>query len=352
LLQGFASLPEAEVHVVSCLRQPVKSPPKLADNIFYHSLLVPKAGWMTTAYQGCIRATRKKIGEIKPDIAHGQGTELDCALNAVFSGLSNIITVHGNMRLIARVNQAKPFSFQWLAARLERFTLPRTDGVVCITNYTQNAVAELAKKTWVVPNAVDQAFFEVNAPLSRDSVPEILCVGHICIRKNQNAFIKALDPLARERKFQITFLGQSSPGQPYDDEFLALVKERPWCIYRGMADRSKLREYFNRANLLALPSLEDNCPMVVLEAMAAGVPVVAAKVGGVPDLITDRETGLFCDPLNEASMRMAVQKLLDDLPFAGSLADRAQAAARQRFHPKAIASRHLEIYREVLNAKN
>jgi glycosyltransferase involved in cell wall biosynthesis len=92
--------------------------------------------------------------------------------------------------------------------------------------------------------------------------------------------------------------------------------------------------------------------MVVLEAMAAGVPVVAANVGGVPDLITEGQTGLFCDPLNEASMRMAVQKLLDDHSLASSLADRAQTAGRQRFHPKAIASRHIEIYREVLNAKN
>src|SRR5436305_397995 len=86
LLQGFASMSEVEIHIISCLRQPVTSPPKIADNIFYHGLLVPKSGWMTTAYQGCIRATRKKIAELRPDIAHGQGTGLDCALNAVFSG--------------------------------------------------------------------------------------------------------------------------------------------------------------------------------------------------------------------------------------------------------------------------
>ena len=86
LLQGFVELPEAEVHFVSCVRRPVCSPLKLAPNVFYHSLLVPKIGWVRTAYQGCIRAIRKKLGEIQPDIVHGQGTERDCAISAVFSG--------------------------------------------------------------------------------------------------------------------------------------------------------------------------------------------------------------------------------------------------------------------------
>src|SRR5438132_10296471 len=133
------------------------SPVRIARNIFFHSLLVPKIGWMRTAYQGCIRAARRKLKEIQPDIVHGQGTEHDNALGAVFSGFPNVVTIHGNMRLIAKVNQVKPFSFPWLAARLEKLTLPRANRGVCITRYTQDAVSDLAKRTWVVPNAVDRS---------------------------------------------------------------------------------------------------------------------------------------------------------------------------------------------------
>src|SRR5580658_7833354 len=85
LLQGLAMVPEAEVHVVSCIRRPVKSPEKLAPNIHFHSLVVPKIGWMKTLFQGCVRASRRKIQEIQPDIVHGQGTEADCSLSAIFS---------------------------------------------------------------------------------------------------------------------------------------------------------------------------------------------------------------------------------------------------------------------------
>jgi hypothetical protein len=73
LLDGFAALPDIEVHIISCLQQPVLSPEKLADNIWFHSLHVPKTGWMRTLYQGCVRAVRKKLKEIQPDIVHGQG---------------------------------------------------------------------------------------------------------------------------------------------------------------------------------------------------------------------------------------------------------------------------------------
>jgi glycosyltransferase involved in cell wall biosynthesis len=350
LLQGFTQLKDVEVHVISCTRVPMQSPEKLAPNIYFHSLLVPKIGWLSSFYQGCIRAVRKKLREIQPDIVHGQGTERDCAISAVFSGFPNVLTIHGNLRLIAKVNGVKPFSYPWLAAKLEGFTIPRSQGVVCITHYTESAVTGLAKRTWVVPNAVDSSFFQVDAQPPPEKAPRILCVGHVCLRKNQNAFIRALDSLAQQRKFEILFLGQTVARQAYDDEFLRLVRERPWCVYGGMADREQLKQHLREATALALPSLEDNCPMVVLEAMAARVPVMAAKVGGIPDLVEDGVTGFFCDPKDARSMSDALERVLNHSTIA-ALAKRAKEEALMRFHPKSVASQHVSIYEEVLAAK-
>lgn len=347
LLQGFAHLPEAEVHVVSCLKKTLPSPEKIAPNIYYHGLVVPRFGWLRTGYQGCIRAVRRKLHELKPDIVHGQGTERDCAISAVFCGFPNVLTVHGNMRLIARVNQAKPFSFYWLAAQLERFTLPRTHGVVCISRYTRQAVQDLTPRTWVVPNAVDEGFFDIEAAPDPAAPPVGLCVGTICHRKNQNNFIRALDRLATERRFKIIFLGQVDEGA-YGREFLQLVRTRPWCEYAGFAGREPLKKYLQTASFVALPTLEDNCPMVVLEAMAAGVPVLASNVGGVPDLIQPEVSGLFCNPQKLESFHQGVQRLLADREFANRLAVAAKLEARRRFRPEAIARAHLQIYREVL----
>src|SRR5206468_11279390 len=140
-------LPKVEVHVVSCTKQPMRSPEKLAQNIWFHSLCVPRFGWRML-FAGCIRAAKKRLRDIQPDIVHGQGTERDCAISAVLSGFPNVLTIHGNLRSIAKVTHARRFSFPWLGARLEEFTVPRSLGVVCITHYTQQAVADLARKTW------------------------------------------------------------------------------------------------------------------------------------------------------------------------------------------------------------
>jgi hypothetical protein len=123
LLHGFEKIPNCEVHIVCCVQRPLRSPLKLADNIFYHSVLVRKWGWLRGAYVGCITAVRRKLREIQPDIVHGQGTERYCALAAAFSGFCNVITIHGNMRMVARINRARPLSFFWCAAKLERFVI-------------------------------------------------------------------------------------------------------------------------------------------------------------------------------------------------------------------------------------
>lgn len=346
LLQGLAQIPELEVHVVTCTQKPMRSPEKLADNIFFHSLLVPKIGWLRTGYQGCVRATRRKLRELQPDLVHGQGTERDSALAAALSGRPNVITIHGNMQLVARINHALPFSFLWCAAIVERFTLPRVDGVVCISNYTREAVQSSVSRTWVVPNAVDESFFHLRPQERR--LPQLVCAGTICLRKNQNFLITALDGLVRQQAFELVFLGSGLPSDPYVTAFGGLVASRPWCRHLGFLSRSESQALIEDATLLILPSLEDNCPMVILEAMAAGVPVAAAATGGIPDLIENEVTGLLFDPVEQNSIVESVGRILSD----SSLRNRISAAARQqaqtRFLPKVVAARHFEIYQEVL----
>jgi glycosyltransferase involved in cell wall biosynthesis len=88
--------------------------------------------------------------------------------------------------------------------------------------------------------------------------------------------------------------------------------------------------------------------MVVLEAMAAGVPVAAAAVGGVPELIRQGETGLLFDPSDREDMIGAVRELLTPRSF--ERAARAKEEAWERFLPEVIARQHLTIYEEVLSS--
>lgn len=88
--------------------------------------------------------------------------------------------------------------------------------------------------------------------------------------------------------------------------------------------------------------------MVVLEAQAAGVPVIASNVGGVPDLIENGVTGLLTDPARPASMPEALQQLLDNPELARKLAERGRNQARGRYTPAKIAGDHLNVYRSLV----
>ena len=98
---------------------------------------------------------------------------------------------------------------------------------------------------------------------------------------------------------------------------------------------------------MVLPSLEDNCPMAVLEAMAAGVPVVASKIGGVPDLVDHERTGLLFNPKDVASLGDSVERLLANPAWAARVAESAKERALAWYHPRIIALKHLDIYREL-----
>jgi glycosyltransferase involved in cell wall biosynthesis len=353
LLEGFAAMDDVEVHVVSCTGVRMKTPEKLAPNIHFHQPLVAKWGWGRSLFLGCVSATRKLLREIQPDIVHGQGTERDCAMEAVLSGYPNVLTLHGNMRVHAKrgENRGKAWCYYQLAALLETFCLSRTDGVVAISSYTEELVKPLTAVTWLLPNAVDSRFFQVRPDLAR-TVPRILFVGALGERKNPLGLLKACEPMLRAGACTLAFAGDGTKGRPYYEEFRRLASEFPGVEMLGFIGREALAEEFGKSTLLVLPTFEDNCPMVVLEAMAAGLPVAASRVGGVPDLIAHEEDGLMFDPADGAGMREWIERLVFSPELRVKLAEAGRVKALARFHPREVAEAHLRIYREVLSGKD
>ena len=347
LLDGFAGMPEVEVHVVSCASVQMKTPEKLADNIWFHQPFVSKIGWGRTLFQGCVRAVRELLEEIQPDIVHGQGTERDCALAAVFSGYPNVLTIHGNMRVHAKRPEQGGSYYYKIAAFLETFSLHRSDGVVAISRYTEELVKGLTPRTWLLPNAVDRRYFNIT-PVT-PTVPRILFVGSIDERKNPLGLIRACEPMLQAGECTLALAGQGSPSHPYAQEVLKLAASLPGIEMLGFIDRDELGIQFQNSSLVVLPTFEDNCPMVVLEAMAAGLPVAASRVGGVPDLVDHENDGLLFDPHDPSDVRTSLERLVREPTLRTNLAVRGRKKALEQFHPQVIANEHLKIYREVLN---
>jgi glycosyltransferase involved in cell wall biosynthesis len=293
LFEGFAELPEVEIHVVSCSQQPVRAPQKLADNLWFHSLHVPRLGWMRTAYQGCVRAVRQKIRELQPTIVHGQGTERYCALAAAFSGAPSVVTIHGNMAELARHFRSPLFSFGWLAARLEDFTLRRTSGVFCNSAYTEALVAPRAARVWRVPNAIRGLFFTPRTAERRMDPPRLVNVGVVGPRKRQVELIEALLPLHAEgARFALDFAGPCPPDSDYSRRFLALLAEPSvarFARHLGELRGPALLETLDQAAALVHFPTEESFGLVIAEALARSLPVFCARVGGIVD-VSERDS--------------------------------------------------------------
>lgn len=351
LLEGLAEMPDCEVHIVCCLQKPLPGPPRLAENIYYHSVIVPKWGWMRGAYIACVLAVRRKLREIKPDLVHGQGTERYCALAAVFSGFPNVLTIHGNMRRLAEISRARPFSFGWLAARLERFALPRSRGVFCNSHHTQRLVSGLAATTWLVPNAVRGSF--LSAPgATRPSLPPVLLnIGLIGPNKSQNKILELVARLhERQAAFELHFVGKLDEGVLYGRRFrerIMQAEKEGYARYLGEKSQVELIDLMDSASGLIHAPSEEAFGLVVAEGLARNLKFFGARVGGLPDIAAGTEGAELFEIGDLAGLEEAVFRWL----CAGHpKPTQAARQMRERYRPETIARRHLEIYRQVIGA--
>lgn len=351
LLKGFEALgrEKVEVHVISCMPRPLACPEKLADNIWFHGAYVPKWGFLRTLHSGCIRAVKRIVEEIRPDVVHAQGGERWCAVSGMLLPYPKLLTLHGILRVIDPLVKLKPRPYWKLQTLLERIAIPRYDGLLCITTHTRRQIEDLARRTWIVPNATDPRYFAIRP--NPTSPPVILYVGTVYSLKNQVGFLDAIAPLAGESRFVLRFCGHVDRNTEYGAILGERIDRHDWCQEAGHLNRQQIEHELRGATMLALASFEENCPMVILEAMSAGVPVVASKVGGIPDLIEHDVTGLLCDPHDADSMREAVSRLLKNPELASELACRARTKAETQHTPLAVATRHLEVYQEMLAQK-
>ncbi len=353
LLEGFAELGEPEVHIISCVQNRVSPYERLAPNIHYHALYVPKLGWMRTVYQGCVRAVRRKLGELNPDIVHGQGTERECALSAVLSGFPNVVTLHGIMSEVARVLKARPGSFYWFAALLERFALRRVGGVFCNSAHTEAFARQYASRTWRVPNAIRGFYFglphQPQVRLGKKCV--LLNVGTVSVHKRQIELLELCKRLRDDAglDFELQFLGECNNNDLYATNFRRAIessKNLGWASYHGPTSGPEIVSFYDSASALVHVAATESFGLVVAEALTRNLKLFAFRVGGIPD-IADGVEG--AELVADGDWAELGRRITAWIRAGWPRPKTAAAVMRQRYHPTEIARHHIQIYCEVLD---
>jgi glycosyltransferase involved in cell wall biosynthesis len=351
MLEAVAATPELELHVLSCTQKPMQSPEKLAGNIWFHSLHVPKLGWLRTGYQGCVRAMRRKFREIQPDIVHGVGTEREGAISAVFSGFPNVVAIAGNMAELARLNRPRLGSYLWLTARLENFLLPRTAGVVCNSLYSQRLIQPRAKKTWLIYPGLRGLFLQ---PPTHAGPREcaLVIAGVISPRKRQLELLDVAEALHRRGlKFEFRFVGPSYDRQdPYVMAFLDRIRPMEaagYARYLGTPSHAGMVECFDAASGMVHFPTEEAFGSVVAEGFARDLKFFGARTGGIVEIANGAPGAELFEPDDWPGLTEAVaQWIKEGHPCPAD----ASAIMRQRYHPEVYLRQHLQVYDEVLSA--
>jgi glycosyltransferase involved in cell wall biosynthesis len=276
---------------------------------------------------GLVRLLRS----LRPDVlyAFGRFRTVPWALAARLAGVRCVVA--------AERSAANRWSDRW-ARRLDR-------GLV--TAYVANS--EFAARNlrgivgdeppvWVVPNGVNGG-----APLHRyereTEAPSLLCVGNITPNKGQGVLLEAIR-LLRDRHpgIKATLVGRDFT----DGRFFRAAEERGLGdTYTAVGFVDDVRTYLARADVAVLPTLHrEGMPTALLEAMRAGVPVVASNVGGVAEIVDHGRTGILVTPGDAQGLASAIENLLDDEGLAGRVADAARAYVLERHGVQAMVEGH------------
>jgi glycosyltransferase involved in cell wall biosynthesis len=118
--------------------------------------------------------------------------------------------------------------------------------------------------------------------------------------------------------------------------------------FAGHLEVASLLNEIRRSQTVVLFSNQENTPAILAQAMAAGRPIVASRVGGIPEMITDGENGYLVDAGDEAALAERLAALLNAPELCEKMGAASREIARQRYDPAAVARQTVEAYRQAL----
>jgi glycosyltransferase involved in cell wall biosynthesis len=264
-----------------------------------------------------------------------------------------VATVHGWVTLTPRTR---------FYHALDRRCLRYYDHVAAVSRALYDEVGTLgvgAERRSLLLNGVDGNVFRrqveaAAAPLRvRRNIPAqrfvIGAAGRLSGEKRFTDLIRATHALLREGQDVALWIAGEGPDRP---ELEALIEQL------ALADRVTLlgfvedaRELYAASDLFVLSSVREGLPNALLEAMAMRLPVVAANVGGVPDVVSDGENGLLYEAGNVLALTAQVRRLLDDAALRARLSQAARRTVGERFQFAARVAAERAIYDSVIGRR-
>ena len=173
----------------------------------------------------------------------------------------------------------------------------------------------------------------------------LLFVGRMNEGKGVDVLLKAFKKvLAEFPGASLDLIGEDEKEQTFERHAHSLnITER--VVFHGLVPHEAIPDFYALASVVILPaSWIENSPLVILEAMASGRPVVAGRIGGIPEIVIDGETGLLCSPGDPDDLSSKLLRLLRDRELAGKMG----MSGRERVEKHFSLDEHIKGYFEIL----
>jgi colanic acid/amylovoran biosynthesis glycosyltransferase len=289
-----------------------------------------------------------------PDIVHSHSLFTSynyLFLREVFS-IPFVTTFHGlvpnNVRMLGREKMSR--------------VLRAGDAFLVNTRFARDQLLAIGcprEKIHIIPQGTNLEDFPFRARRIVSGEPiVVLSVGRLSIEKGFHIAIRAVARLRDSfPNIQYRIVGKGI----YEKELKELVDTlgvQDCVSLCGLVDASELRRQYEEASIFVLPSTDpkdgshtETQGVVLQEAQASGIPVIASRTGGIPEVISDRKTGLLFDEGDDEELAGRIEALIHDGELYGKISTQARQDVEENYSIEVIRDRVLEIYRRVLHQK-
>ena len=363
---------KAEVHVLTATPgDDIRGNGDL-DGVHFHSAfpdggLAP--GVSPLRFQLAIMRTLPRLArEYRFDILHANHAYMSDLLARLrrYSG-STVVTVHTTLEtqtqgtrhagpgVPRQALEGRISRWRFVLKALEGHYLRRTPAMIFVSKFVRESTFDryhiAPRFSTVVPNAVDTELFLPGLPLEPGSHaslshrPTLLFAGRLLALKGISTLLQALRRLNPEVRLLLAGPGDQGPWKSVARR-LGLEEDR--CRFLGSVPYAEMPRLYAGADAVVLPSFTESCPMVALEAMAAGVPLIAADAGGVSEIVGDEQTGWLFPPGDVDRLVGRIVTVLADPARASRVCSRARAWIETHASVDRMAIETYRFYERVL----
>jgi colanic acid/amylovoran biosynthesis glycosyltransferase len=229
------------------------------------------------------------------------------------------------------------------------------DFICCISFFARSQLMKCApyahwSKLVVSRLGVDPNLFLPTPIRAAPEAFEILCVGRLTPAKGQHLLIEALERLLQQGwRVKLRFVGGGTDEASLR-QLAAQIKNSQFVIFEGAVNQNYIRDLYAKADLFCIPSFAEGIPVVLMEAMAMGIPCVTTRITGIPELIRDGIDGLLVAPSDLDGLVDALAKLMGDVELRKRIARSGRERVQEQYDLRKNVQKLAAIFDERIRA--